>query len=82
MTSSPLENFLYNQNNKIIHPHDAASILNEKNIAIRSGHHCAQPLMDKLGVPATNRISFYIYNEKEDTNKLVESLEGVKKIFN
>lgn len=73
---------LYNKNNKIIHPHDVASILNEKNIAIRSGHHCAQPLMDKMGVPATDRISFYIYNEKEDTNKVVESLAEVKKIFN
>jgi len=57
-------------------------VLNDKKIAIRSGHHCAQVLMDKLKVPATCRISFYIYNNKDDIDKVVEALKEVKKVFN
>lgn len=61
------------------HPHDIASILDEENIAVRAGHHCAMPLHNRLGVNATVRASFYIYNSEEDVNKLVEGLKKVKK---
>ncbi len=64
-----------------IHSHDVASILDENNIAIRSGNHCAMPLMQILGVPATCRASFYIYNTKEEVDKFVEALGKVKKVF-
>jgi len=68
-------------NLKSIHPHDVSTILDEDAIAIRAGHHCTQPLMRWLNVPATNRASFYLYNTKGDVDKLVESLEKVKKVF-
>jgi cysteine desulfurase/selenocysteine lyase len=61
------------------HPHDIAQILDRDNIAIRSGHHCAQVTMDALGVPATARASFYIYNTKEDIDRLMEGIKLVKK---
>ncbi|CAN5791885.1 cysteine desulfurase [soil metagenome] len=64
-----------------IHPHDVAAILNEDNVAVRAGHHCTQPLMAALGVPATTRASFYIYNDEEDVERLVESLHRVVEIF-
>jgi len=64
-----------------IHPHDLASILDTEGIAIRSGHHCAQPLMKALGIPAAARVSFYIYNTKEEIDKLVPAIEKAKKIF-
>lgn len=66
---------------KGIHPHDVASILDTEGIAIRSGHHCAQPLMNRLGVHATSRASFYLYNTKEEIDKLILGLEKVKKTF-
>jgi cysteine desulfurase/selenocysteine lyase len=64
-----------------IHAHDLASILDEEGIAIRSGHHCAQPLMEFLGVPATARASFYIYNTKEEVDMLIGALEKARKLF-
>ncbi len=64
-----------------IHPHDTAEILNRNYIAIRSGHHCAQPLMDRLGVVGTARASLYLYNTKEDVDKLVEGIGEVRKTF-
>ena len=66
---------------KGVHPHDIATILNSEGIAIRSGHLCAQPLMERLNVPAVGRASFYIYNTKEEVDKLAEGLEKVKKVF-
>jgi len=57
------------------HPHDISTILDQKGIAIRAGHHCAQPLMDFLGVPATARASFGLYNTREEVDRLVEGLE-------
>ncbi len=66
---------------KGLHPHDIAEILNQDNICIRSGHHCAMPLHIRLGLGATSRASFYIYNVKEDVDKLVAGLFKVKKIF-
>lgn len=64
-----------------IHPHDLATIMNDRGIAIRSGHHCAQVLMQRLDVSATSRASFYIYNTPEDIDKLVEALNDARRIF-
>ena len=64
-----------------IHPHDLAQFLNEDNIAIRVGHHCAQPLLKALGETATARMSFYIYNDESDVDKFCESLETIKNYF-
>ena len=64
-----------------IHPHDLASILDEEGVAIRSGHHCAQPLMEFLQIPATSRASFYIYNTKEEVEVLIGALEKARKLF-
>jgi len=63
------------------HPHDIGTILDTEGIAIRAGHHCAMPLMERFGVPATARISFGLYNQKEDVDRLVEGLHKVKKLF-
>lgn len=64
-----------------IHPHDIGTILDSEGVAIRAGHHCAQPVMDALGVPATIRASFGVYNTKEDIDALVRGLHKVKEIF-
>jgi len=64
-----------------VHPHDVATILDENGVAIRAGHHCAQPLMDYLGVPATARASFGVYNDISDVNALIAGIERVRKIF-
>jgi cysteine desulfurase / selenocysteine lyase len=64
-----------------VHPHDIGTILDEEGVAIRAGHHCCQPLMDHLGVPATARASFGIYNDENDVAALVRGLERVKRIF-
>lgn len=63
------------------HPHDIGTILDESGVAIRAGHHCAQPLMDVLGVPATARASFGIYNEPADVEALLAGLRRVTRIF-
>jgi len=65
----------------LIHPHDLASILDREGIAIRAGHHCAQPLMEHYGVPATARASFYVYNTKSEVDALVEALVKAQAIF-
>src|SRR5690606_1480914 len=57
-----------------IHPHDLATILDSEGVAIRAGHHCTQPLMRRLGVAATARASFYLYNTREDADALVQAL--------
>jgi cysteine desulfurase/selenocysteine lyase len=64
-----------------VHPHDLSQILDEEGIAIRSGHHCAQPLMRRLGVAATARASFYLYNTEEEVDALVGALERSREIF-
>ena len=64
-----------------IHPHDVAQILDMQGVAIRAGHHCCQPLMQKLGVAATNRASFYLYTLPEEIDQLVEGLHTVRKVF-
>jgi cysteine desulfurase/selenocysteine lyase len=64
-----------------VHPHDIGTILDESGVAIRAGHHCAQPLMALLGVPATARASFGVYNDLEDVARLVAGIERVTRIF-
>jgi cysteine desulfurase / selenocysteine lyase len=64
-----------------VHPHDVAQILDMNGVAIRAGHHCCQPLMQKLGVAATNRASFYIYTVREEIDQLVDGLAAVRKVF-
>ena len=64
-----------------IHPHDLAQFLNEDNIALRVGHHCAQPLLSTLGETATARLSFYIYNDESDIDKFYDSLTNIRKYF-
>lgn len=64
-----------------IHPHDVAQILDHEGIAVRAGHHCAQPLHEKFGIPATSRASFYLYNTKEEVDLLVNGIYKVKEMF-
>jgi len=64
-----------------VHPHDVGTIIDKDGVAIRSGHHCAQVLMEKLNVAATNRASFYIYTTKEEIDALIASLHNVAKVF-
>jgi len=64
-----------------VHPHDVGTIIDKDGVAIRSGHHCAQVLMEKLNVAATNRASFYIYTTKEEIDVLIASLQNVAKVF-
>jgi cysteine desulfurase/selenocysteine lyase len=64
-----------------IHPHDVAAILNEENVAVRAGHHCCQPLMQRLDLVATTRASFYVYNGCDDVDRLVDGLQRARAIF-
>ncbi|HEY8495594.1 MAG TPA: cysteine desulfurase [Limnochordales bacterium] len=64
-----------------IHPHDLATVLDQHGVAVRAGHHCAQPVMEWLGVPATARASFWVYNTEEDVDRLVEGLWAAKEFF-
>ena len=64
-----------------VHPHDIGTILDESGVAIRAGHHCAQPLMEHLGVPATARASFGVYNNDDDVAALIDGLARVERIF-
>jgi cysteine desulfurase/selenocysteine lyase len=64
-----------------VHPHDVAQILDAEGVAVRAGHHCNQPLMTRLGVPATSRASFYLYTLREEIDRLVEGLAKVRKTF-
>ncbi len=64
-----------------VHPHDVAQILDQDGIAVRAGHHCAQPLHEKFGIPATSRASFYLYSTKDEVDMLVKGLYKVKEMF-
>lgn len=64
-----------------IHPHDLATILDEVGVCVRAGHHCAQPLMRRLNLPATARASFYIYNNEQDVDALVAGVERAREVF-
>jgi cysteine desulfurase/selenocysteine lyase len=64
-----------------LHPHDVGTVLDQEGIAVRTGHHCAQPLMDRFGVPATTRASLAFYNTKEEIDALVKGIQKVKEIL-
>ncbi len=64
-----------------VHPHDMGTILDTEGIAIRSGHHCAQPVMQRFGVPATARASLAAYNTRDEIDRLAEALHKVKQVF-
>jgi cysteine desulfurase / selenocysteine lyase len=64
-----------------VHPHDIGTILDQEGIAIRTGHHCAQPVMQRFGVPATARASFALYNTKEEADAVVEGIQKVREVF-
>jgi cysteine desulfurase/selenocysteine lyase len=66
---------------KGVHPHDVGTILNEEGVAVRTGHHCAQPVMQRFGIPATARASFYLYNTMSEVDALVAGIRKVQKIF-
>jgi cysteine desulfurase/selenocysteine lyase len=64
-----------------VHPHDIGTILDREGIAVRTGHHCAQPVMLRFGIPATVRASFALYNTKEEIDELVRGIYAVKEVF-
>ncbi|HEV2428892.1 MAG TPA: aminotransferase class V-fold PLP-dependent enzyme, partial [Thermoplasmata archaeon] len=64
-----------------VHPHDVSTILDLEGVAIRSGHHCAQPLMERLGVPALSRASPYLYNTPEELDRMFDALANVETVF-
>jgi cysteine desulfurase/selenocysteine lyase len=64
-----------------LHPHDIAQVLDEHGVCVRAGHHCAKPLMRRLGVGATARASFYIYNDEADVDALADALESAGELF-
>jgi len=64
-----------------VHPHDIGTILDQDGIAVRTGHHCAQPVMERFGVPATVRASFGLYNTREEVDALVEAIQKVREVF-
>ena len=64
-----------------IHPHDIATVLDHQGIAVRAGHHCAMPLMERFAIPACTRASFGIYNSADDVDALVQGLHTVRELF-
>jgi cysteine desulfurase/selenocysteine lyase len=64
-----------------VHPHDAATIFDEQGVAVRAGHHCAQPVMARYDLPATTRASFYVYNDVDDIERLVEAIAATQALF-
>jgi len=64
-----------------VHPHDVGTILDREGIAIRTGHHCAQPVMARFGIPATARASLGVYNGRDDLDALARGIEKVKAVF-
>ncbi len=79
--NSPPKGAVISFNIEGIHPHDMAHILGQFGVAIRAGHHCAQPIMSKLQISATNRASFYIYNTKEDIDIFIDSIRQARALF-
>ena len=64
-----------------IHAHDVSQVVDEEGVCVRAGHHCAKPLMRVLGVPATTRASFYVYNDESDVDALVEALARRREVL-
>ena len=63
------------QEGRLIHPFDIGTLLDQQGVAVRTGHHCAEPLIDSLGVPGTVRVSFGLYNDREDIDRLIRALQ-------
>jgi cysteine desulfurase/selenocysteine lyase len=80
--TSPTKSGVISFNVKGIHAHDMGTLLNDYGVAVRTGHHCAQPVMERYKVPATTRASLYLYNTRDDIDVLVESIRKVQKLFN
>jgi cysteine desulfurase / selenocysteine lyase len=66
---------------KDVHPHDISQVLDETNVCVRAGHHCAKPLMKVLGVGSTARASLYVYNDESDVDALVHGLDAARSLF-
>jgi cysteine desulfurase/selenocysteine lyase len=64
-----------------VHPHDVGTVLDNRGVAVRAGHHCAQPLMERFGIPATVRASLALYNTREDIDSMVRGLHTVRELF-
>ena len=64
-----------------LHPHDVSQVLDQRNVCIRAGHHCAKPLMRVLDVAATARASWYLYNDRDDIDAMADALDGASDIF-
>jgi cysteine desulfurase / selenocysteine lyase len=64
-----------------IHPHDVGTVLDDEGVAVRAGHHCAQPVMQRFGIPATVRASFAFYNTPDEIDALVRGVERARKVF-
>ena len=64
-----------------VHPHDVAEILGREGVCVRAGHHCAQPLMRRLGAPASTRASFAVHNTRADVDRLIDALGTVREVF-
>ena len=64
-----------------VHAHDVSEILDRHGVAVRAGHHCAQPLMERLGVPATTRASLAVYNTPAEVDRLIDGLLDVRRVF-
>jgi cysteine desulfurase/selenocysteine lyase len=64
-----------------IHPHDVATIFDAEGVAVRAGHHCAQPVMARYDLPATTRASFYVYNDLDDVERLADAIGAVRRVF-
>jgi cysteine desulfurase/selenocysteine lyase len=64
-----------------VHPHDIGTVLNQEGVAVRTGHHCAQPVMQRFNVPATSRASFAFYNSMAEVDALVAGIRTVQKVF-
>ena len=64
-----------------VHPHDVATILDQEGVAVRAGHHCAQPVMLRYNLPATTRASFSVFNDVDDIERLTAALDAVRRIF-
>ena len=72
---------MFSFNHADIHPHDLGQVLDSKGVAIRAGHHCAQPLMAELGVGSTARASFYIYNTQSEIDELCAAIKSAGEFF-
>ena len=71
---------VYNRE-QLVHPFDVGTLLDQQGVAVRTGHHCAEPLIDTMGVPGTVRVSFGLYNDKEDVNAFIAALQRAQRML-